>query len=449
MATVTDKGVEPTTLDEYVEGREQDWKDAFGEDLNTDPDTPQAQLIGTEALTFEEADEAIVDLGASLDIDQAIGEQLDDLCSILSIPRQDGVKSSVNGVDMTGSPSAVIPAGSQAKLDTGEIFELDDDVTLDGEGVSTGSFIALETGPTVVSTDALNTIVTPVPGWETVNNPDAGTTGRDEELDFQYRNRYFRTLAINAVTPLDSVVAGVSSLKGVIEVVAVENDTDITITVQGVELVKNSISVAVEGGIDQDIGDEIRHRKTTGCNTNGDTTVQVEARTTSTGAVIQTLDINFYRVDEIATLVVVDIDTREGFPSNGVDQIKTNLLAYFNGSDQFSPDFELDGLRISEDVASSRLYTPVNRTPGHDINFIKIRRKTYPIWDIGTSYEIGNIVGYPDNDTIYKSLVEPNTGNQPDINPSEWEAIDSETTMAINLNEKATLEEDDITVNTN
>ena len=74
------------------------------------------------------------------------------------------------------------------------------------------------------------------------------------------------------------------------------------------------------------------------------------------------------------------------------------MLAYFNGSDRFSSDFELDGMQIAEDVHRSRLYTPLNRVPGHVITSIKL------------------------NDDIDLDLVE------------------------ILLNQKATLVEDDITI---
>ena len=82
MASVTGDGIVQKTESEYIQEIQDSWKEIFGENLNTDPDTPQGQLINLLGLIAGQFDQQIVDVGRSLDIFQAQGQQLSDLTSI-------------------------------------------------------------------------------------------------------------------------------------------------------------------------------------------------------------------------------------------------------------------------------------------------------------------------------------------------------------------------------
>ena len=90
MATVTPQGIEPTTLDGYVAALGAAFRTALGQDLNLEPETPQGQLIGVLAVTLAEADEALVAVANGVSRDRALGIQLDDLGSLLGVPRLEG-----------------------------------------------------------------------------------------------------------------------------------------------------------------------------------------------------------------------------------------------------------------------------------------------------------------------------------------------------------------------
>ena len=66
MATVDESGITPTTLSEYVVILNQLFKDAFGEDLIVEPETPQGQLINLLAFRFARIDETIVKVAAGM-----------------------------------------------------------------------------------------------------------------------------------------------------------------------------------------------------------------------------------------------------------------------------------------------------------------------------------------------------------------------------------------------
>ena len=90
MARVTAQGIEPTTLQGYIDALEAAFRSALGQDLDLAPETPGGQLVGTLALTLTEADEALVAVGNGMSHSRALGAQLDDLGSLLGIPRLEG-----------------------------------------------------------------------------------------------------------------------------------------------------------------------------------------------------------------------------------------------------------------------------------------------------------------------------------------------------------------------
>ena len=90
MARVTAQGIEPTTLQGYIDALETAFRSALGQDIDLAPETPAGQLVGTLALTLTEADEALVAVGNGMSRSRALGVQLDDLGSLLGIPRLEG-----------------------------------------------------------------------------------------------------------------------------------------------------------------------------------------------------------------------------------------------------------------------------------------------------------------------------------------------------------------------
>ncbi len=90
MARVTSQGIEPTTLQGYIDALEGAFRSALGSDLDLAPETPQSQLIGLLALTLAESDEALVAVANGMSRNRALGIQLDDLGSLLGIARLEG-----------------------------------------------------------------------------------------------------------------------------------------------------------------------------------------------------------------------------------------------------------------------------------------------------------------------------------------------------------------------
>ncbi len=210
---------------------------------------------------------------------------------------------------------------------------------------SAGDFEAELAGIYPVPTDTLDTIVTPVSGWDDVNNPNAGVTGRPTETDIEYRIRRANTLLTGNATEEAIVQAISNNVAGVTKVSIVSNRTDATVGA----LPPHSFRVTVAGGDDDDIGQQIWNTQPAGIQSVGSEHVVV---VDSEG---NNQDVYFSRPTPIYIHVKVlrSKYTEESYPINGDDQIKDNIVewAFFNQP-------------IGKDVIRQRLNTPIYEVPG-------------------------------------------------------------------------------------
>ena len=367
MAEITDTGIVPTTLAEYITLLENIFKSVFGDDFNIDPETPQGQLIGDIALSMSQSDDAHVVTANALDIFRAADSQLEGLFSLLAIYKDSATHTTVTAT-LAGVPATLILSGSRAKSDNGDLYALNDDTTLSGAGTADATMTAVESGPLEVGIGELTQVVDVVPGWETVINAAAGSIGLDAETNSEYRIKYFDLLFKNAVSVLDAITAEVRKVESVVEVYGAENDTDSLLAIDGVNVNAHSIAIVVDGGAQAEIAAAIRLKKTGGTGTVGTTAVPDPPHT----------DINFFFVDKIEIEVDVDITIDSNFPGNGVTLLKERIYNYIAGTfaGAISTDyFESDGMTISEDLHKQRLYTPINSVPGHLVNTLTMNIK--------------------------------------------------------------------------
>lgn len=197
----------------------------------------------------------------------------------------------------------------------------------------------------------IDQISTPVFGWDSVINPTQALTGNSRETDSQLRNRFRETKFQRATNIIEALYSALYSVNGVTSIIIYENDTDV-IDSRGV--LPHSFWVIVDGGIDTDVARAIWLNRPTGIRSQGNTRVDI---IDSFGYI---REINFSRPEAVELYVRMDISTNQDFPPNGEEQIKKNLVEYINS------------LVISEDVVYSRLYTPINKVIGHQVDSLEI-----------------------------------------------------------------------------
>ncbi len=370
MAVIDDTGATPTTLEEYQTLLQTAFNAAFGSEIDLEPKSPAGQFVDSLALSMSQSDDAVINVAGAINIFRAFSSQLEGLAALLGIPKKRATGTIVS-VTLGGTPATIISSGSRARSDRGDLYSLDDDTQLDAGGVATATMTAIETGPIELLAGELTSLVDVVPGWETVTNAADGVIGRDIESDSAYRQRYFTELFRNALSVLESIISGISEKDNVTEVIGVENDTATPVTVQNISVGAHSIAMVVEGGLDQDIADAIRLKKTGGTATTGTTTVSD----------LPNADINFFRPSYINIEVTITTTAGPTFPPNGVQLLKERTLAYINGESEINAGeglYELDGMKISEDLNKFRLYTPINSVPGHTITGLTMEDKASP-----------------------------------------------------------------------
>lgn len=360
MAEINNNGIESTQLSEYVADINEIFTKVFGDSFNTDPETRQGQLIGFLAQALETSDNSIIDMFNGTVIYTASGLQIDYLASNLDIFRKGAVNTEVNVV-LSGVNGTIIPAGTLAEDTAGNKFTLKEQVTITGGSVD-GVMVSQEEGSIIVLANTLTKIIDVIAGWETINNPTDGITGIPAETDTQFRNRYLESVKANSVSQIGSIKANLLEIEDVIDAIVVQNDEDDPVIIDNVSINGHTIACVVLGGTDQDVINAIGIKKPVGIPTQGDITGIYTDTSYYTSLII-----NFYRATPVEIEIELNIKTNNSFPSDGINQIKQNIVDYFNGTFQVSPGYETGGYSIADNVIYSRLYTPINQVIGHEV----------------------------------------------------------------------------------
>lgn len=87
-------------------------------------------------------------------------------------------------------------------------------------------FLAQTYGAIAAPANSLTEIVTPIAGWDSLTNPDAGNTGRDQETDAELRLRRARSLNLLGAATVEAITSRLlQEVPGVTSVVVFENVT--------------------------------------------------------------------------------------------------------------------------------------------------------------------------------------------------------------------------------
>lgn len=232
----------------------------------------------------------------------------------------------------------------------------------------------------------LDTIASPVTGWDSVTNPEAAALGRSRETDEELRVRFSNAKEANAKGTIDAIYSNLLLVQGVEGVQVYQNVTDAT---DANGLPAHSYSVVILGGNSQEIADTMWDVGPAGINTYGNTTVSaVDSQGISH-------EMNFSRPVEVDIFIDITVSEAEGetIPSDAADQIKEALITYFESN-----------LSVGNDVIYSRLFIPIQSVQGVQVDALTIGESASPT---GTTNividfdEISNLVS--DNITVIVS----------------------------------------------
>jgi hypothetical protein len=241
-------------------------------------------------------------------------------------------------------------AGAEASVGVGgPRFASVSDVTFAPDGTATTSFISLDLGPVPAAIGALDTIASGVLGWETVTNPSAAVTGRADESDAKARTRRRNTLALQGTSLAEAIRSNLYNTPGVRSCVVVENYTAADVVVKGVNVLKNSIYVCVDGGADADVAMAMVLKKSLGCNWTGAHNVDVTHPATG-----QIYHVKFDRPTQEPIYMIVDVKAGSAV-ADPQETVRQAIIAYAAG--QLTGE---EGLIVAADVSAFELASAIN-----------------------------------------------------------------------------------------
>jgi uncharacterized phage protein gp47/JayE len=342
---ITPAGFTPMRLQDIKLALETELKTVFG-DVNLEPTSVFGQFVGVLSKVFADWWAGLEDVYLSQYPATAAGVSLDNVVMLVGITRLPAVKTRVT-CQTTGTGGTTIPAGSQVANTNGNIFNSEADIIIPGEGV----FIANVSGLIPAIAGTVTNIVTPISGWDTVDNVDNGTLGREQETDSELRVRRELSLAIIGAGTVEAIRSRISNdVLDVVDCSVFENTSDI---VDADGRPPHSIEVVVSGGENQDIGDMLWQIKPGGIqlyqNPISGQTVTVLDSNGDNQVVYFTRPIVKYCHLEIT---IVAFSTEENFPLDGVSQIETKVLEY------------AANFAMGEDINIQKWNIPIYAVPG-------------------------------------------------------------------------------------
>lgn len=275
----TATGIVAPPAQAVLDGVLQDFDVAFGGGLSLDLSTPQGQLATSIAAQINDKNNQIIYLFNQFDPQYAANIFQDALGEIYFQKRKPGTTTKVEVV-VNGLPGTVIPSGTLAKDEAGNIYSCFLDITIQGNSIGNGLFENITVGRIPCAANTLNIIYQSIVGWDTINNPADGILGNDIETRAEFEYRRNASVALNAQGTLNAIKAVVYAIEGILDVYVIDNPSSTNLVIGSITLLPYSFYVCAyaqtwTGILQTKVANAILSRKNPGVQYNGNTTVTV------------------------------------------------------------------------------------------------------------------------------------------------------------------------------
>lgn len=321
------------------------WTTAFGADFDSDPRSPDGQIIGGLAEMFSDLEGAVADTYTGIaNPNAATGQNLTNIAGLNSLRRNQGMASYMP-ITLTGTPSTVVATGTllQSTLTDGttakwsSLYTLDPGTgihtpgaTIGGGGTSSNVWaICTVLGATKCPAGTPISILSIVSGLVSVTVTSNATLGYLGEGDPNLRIRRGTSFGIAAQGMADALEAALNNLNSgadVAQAAVWENNTHIVKTFPGGGSINpNSLRVLVKmqaGGSTTNVAQTIYNLAPPGCGLQGSTV-------DTTGAIDEqghTHTVSYDIAVPLRVGVRIYYTSRQGWPSDGERQI-ADLIA--------------------------------------------------------------------------------------------------------------------------
>ncbi|WP_301962268.1 baseplate J/gp47 family protein [uncultured Megasphaera sp.] len=308
----------------YVDIRDDlvdQFKQIYGQDIYLENDSQDYQMISAFALKTYDTMQLLQIVYNNRSPKTAVGTALDSIVKLNGIARK-AASYSTCVVTLTGDIGTVIPAGV-VEDDAGNKWDLPANIRFDTAEIEVTA--KCETiGAIEAMPGTITEITNPQKGWISVTNTVPAVVGEPVETDEQLRYRQSISVAIPSQNMVNSTIAGIASVTGVTRYKVYDNDTNETDS-NGIP--GHSIAAVVEGGLDEDVAEQIYLRKGPGGGTYGTTSV------TYINADGLPNIVRFFRPTYVPINVTVTVKKNGTYTTAVVGTIKNNVEQYINALD--------------------------------------------------------------------------------------------------------------------
>jgi len=326
---VTTTGFSQKTLSDIVTETENEYKSAFGDNVNFDP----RSLLGQEKGIHDEQISAIWELGTALynyqDSNQSEGISLDRLYALNGLTRLPATRSTVV-VTITGTPLLAVPSNFAVSVSGSPLarFTISAATSIGAGGTVEATFLSDDYGAIAAPATTLTVIETTVTGITSVNNASSASLGSTAETDTEFRIRRNATI-VSREGGTDYGISNsiLNNVENVTSAVTISNRGDVT---DSDGRPPHSFETLVEGGLDQDIWDQIVLVQPSGIQSFGtESGTAVDPQ-----GVSQTIEFSriVSKALEFDITLTTNSDSAVGavYPVDGDDQVKTATKAYID-----------------------------------------------------------------------------------------------------------------------
>lgn len=225
-ATISSTGISAPNFASVYAYLVSQFQSIYGADAYLGNDSADGQWIGVIAQAITDCNAAAVGVYNAFSPTTAQGNGLSSNVKINGLTR---IAGSFGTAVLTcvGVAGTVITNG-QAQDTNGNLWALPSPTTIPNAGTINVTATCTTIGAVTAGSNSINSIATPVLGWQTVNNSSAAIPGNAVETDAQLRTRQAASVALPSQNVFDGIIATLSQISGITRVVGYENNTNTT-----------------------------------------------------------------------------------------------------------------------------------------------------------------------------------------------------------------------------
>lgn len=309
-------------------------RDAFGQDLNEDPRTPQGQLVTSWTAALMEAHNSQIEMLNQFDPRYAFGAYQEGLGAIYFQSRRQATKSVVS-LEFTGLSGTLVPVGFVVIDASGNEWRTNGDIRIGAGGTGSVQASCVIAGRVIAAADTITTFKETIDGLDRVTNPAPAVPGNETESRLDFELRRIRSVTANAKLTNNAVEGAVLNLPGVIDVYVTDNPTadDATVGETNYPMPQHSLLVSVVGGEDRDVAIQVLTKGGTGCTLVGNTLYNYVDTGNETAVTHPEYAIRFERPEHVITWFKITVPATADVSIESENAMKQSIIDQFSAGE--------------------------------------------------------------------------------------------------------------------